>query len=87
MKLPLRRGGGRVSLRGMSFPPEESERMRRLEEKIAYLERHVVAQDRAMFEMAERIDALDERLKQVGERVQRGAGDDDLPADERPPHY
>lgn len=66
--------------------PDETERLRRLEEKIAYLERHVVAQDRAMLELAERLDAAEARLKQAGARAPRDP-DEPLPAEERPPHY
>ncbi len=65
---------------------ETAERLGTLEIRYAFLEKHVAAQDRAMLEMAERIDRLEARLKQVGERVVRG-DEGGLPADERPPHY
>ena len=39
------------------------ERLLRLEEKIAYLERHVTAQDRAMLELTEELDALRRELR------------------------
>jgi SlyX protein len=66
-----------------------NEPVRHLEEKIAYLERHVTEQDKAMLEMAEDIARLKRELKALRERGERsspGAGDADLP-DERPPHY
>lgn len=62
------------------------ERLLRLEEKIAYLERHVTAQDRAMLELTEELDALRRELRRLREaRTDAGAAPE--PADERPPHY
>ena len=62
------------------------ERLLRLEEKIAYLERHVTAQDRAMLELTEELDALRRELRRVRE-ARADAGPAPEPADERPPHY
>ena len=62
------------------------ERLLRLEEKIAYLERHVTAQDRAMLELTEELDALRRELRRVRE-ARAAAGAAPEPADERPPHY
>ena len=66
-----------------------NETIKRLEEKIAYLERHVVEQDKAMLEMAEDIARLRRELGAVRERTaeltQEVAADE--PLDERPPHY
>lgn len=63
----------------------------RLEEKIAYLERHVTAQDRAMLEFAGELAELRKEIKALRERGAGGgsARDDsgDELADERPPHY
>ena len=66
-----------------------NERMQRLEEKIAYLERHVTEQDRAMLEFAEELDRLKKEMAALRERPQpSGAGDpNEPPGDERPPHY
>jgi len=63
----------------------------RLEEKIAYLERHVTAQDRAMLEFADEIAVLRKEIKALRERGSGGgsgrdSSGDEL-ADERPPHY
>jgi SlyX protein len=67
-----------------------SDAIQRLEEKIAYLERHVTEQDKAMLEMAEDITRLKRELHRMRDRTERptggGAAPDDLP-DERPPHY
>lgn len=69
-----------------------NESIRRLEEKIAYLERHVTEQDKAMLELAEELAALRRELLRWRERTAStgGAGGVDLPGDpaaERPPHY
>ena len=68
-----------------------NERFQRLEEKIAYLERHVTQQDKAMLEMAEKIAALRRELQALRNRAAPGAGEPaDQPGEgwgERPPHY
>ena len=58
----------------------------RLEEKLAWLQRHVAEQDKAMLEMAGEFERL---KKQVAElRAKPIAEPDGPPAgDERPPHY
>ena len=64
-----------------------NEPINRLEEKIAYLERHVTEQDRAMLEMAEDIARLRRELKALRERSEpRGDAAPEEPG-ERPPHY
>ena len=68
-----------------------NERIQRLEEKIAYLERHVTEQDRAMLKIVEQVEALRRELKAFRERDVSGRGSpaedvQDL-SDERPPHY
>lgn len=69
---------------------ENLESIQRLEEKIAYLERHVTEQDKAMLEMADDIARLGRELKALRARdaggTSGGAGGDSMP-DERPPHY
>ena len=64
----------------------DPERLRDLEIKFAFLEKHVETQDRAMFELAERVDVLEARLKLLREKVERRP-EDRPPEDERPPHY
>jgi SlyX protein len=71
-----------------------NESVKRLEEKIAYLERHVAEQDKAMLEFADELAVLRRELKQLQLQLRAAdgggpsrAGDEaDLP-DERPPHY
>lgn len=66
-----------------------NESNQRLEEKVAYLERHVTEQDKAMLEFAEDIAKLKRELAALRMRG-AGAASDELgndPGDERPPHY
>lgn len=65
-----------------------NERLLRLEEKVAYLERHVTEQDKAMLELADEVARLRAEVKLYRDRMRSGAegGSDELP-DERPPHY
>ena len=66
-----------------------SEAITRLEEKIAYLERHIVEQDKAMLEFADQLEWLKQRLSAVSGRLSAGGvpGAAENPTDERPPHY
>ncbi|HLP03098.1 MAG TPA: SlyX family protein [Opitutaceae bacterium] len=67
---------------------DSAARLANLETRHAFLERHVAQQDRAMLEMAERIDRLEARLRHMAERAeQQGSPGGDLPLDEKPPHY
>lgn len=62
--------------------------IKRLEEKLAYLERHVTEQDKAMLEMADDIARLRKELLKLTESRQGAPqGDEDAARDERPPHY
>ena len=66
-------------------------RIEKLEERVAWLEPHVTQQDKAMLEMAKRLDRLQVELLRLRERAAAdpaagmGVGID--PAAERPPHY
>ena len=67
-----------------------NESLRRLEEKIAYLERHVTEQDKAMLELGDDVARLRRELKALRARSETGSvpepeARDEL--DERPPHY
>jgi SlyX protein len=67
-----------------------NESINRLEEKIAYLERHVTEQDKAMLELSDEIAKLRREMKMIRERGERGGaagGEDDDSPEERPPHY
>ena len=68
-------------------------RIEKIEERVAWLEHHVTQQDKAMLEMAKRLDRLQAELLRLRER---SAGGEAAPgggpgmadaAAERPPHY
>ncbi len=67
-------------------------RIDRVEERLAWLERHVTEQDRAMLELVEQNAQLRKALAEMQSRgvapsLQReGEPDEDAPP-ERPPHY
>jgi SlyX protein len=67
------------------------ERIKRLEEKLVFLERHVGEQDRAMLELAEELATLRREVRRLREQRQEaaggGAGENEPEAGERPPHY
>jgi SlyX protein len=67
-----------------------SDSLQRLEEKIAYLERHVVEQDKVMLVMAETLERLKRDLAGLRSRLAESgdqAGETGSVPDERPPHY
>jgi len=66
-----------------------NERVQRLEEKVAYLERHVTEQDKAMLELGDTLARLRLELRSLRERLAGAAPVDggEEPKDERPPHY
>jgi SlyX protein len=65
------------------------ERADRLEERLAWLERHVTEQDKVMLEAFEKLSALERELSLLRLRSTAGPAEGPLPspADERPPHY
>ena len=71
----------------MSLDP----RLDRIEERIAWLERHIVQQDKAMLEMAQENERLRQQLQllrlKVGEGASSSPGDASFPLNDRPPHY
>ena len=72
--------------------PMNDERIVRLEEKVAYLERHVTAQDKVMLELGDAVVRLRAELRMLRERANEsgssvGRDDGGELRDERPPHY
>jgi SlyX protein len=65
-----------------------NERIDRLEERLAWLQRHVGEQDKAMLEMAGQLDRLKAELTRLRQRSEAApANAEATPAEERPPHY
>jgi SlyX protein len=64
----------------------ENERLALLEEKLAWLQRHVAEQDRAMLDTAAEIDRLKKQVAELREKLAADAGEPPRP-EERPPHY
>lgn len=60
-----------------------------MEERLAWLEKHVIEQDKAMLEISDELDRAKKQLQELRERLvtgsEGGAGDD--LANEKPPHY
>ena len=68
-----------------------NESIKRLEEKVAFLEHHVTQQDKVMLELAEQLRALRREIHRLQERGAAPQTPDpnaagDIP-DDRPPHY
>lgn len=66
-------------------------RYQRIEERLAWLERHVLEQDKAMLEMGRTLDALRKQLTEFRNRQagpSAGGGEGEIfDGNERPPHY
>lgn len=65
---------------------DDAERLTRLEERYAHLQRHQAEQDKVMLEFAEELARLKAELAVLRARNSSGGADSE-PADERPPHY
>jgi len=65
------------------------DRLHRVEERIAWLERHVAEQDKAMLEFSAQISQLQKELLALRDRASGspGPGLDSSADDDRPPHY
>ncbi|HRE82640.1 MAG TPA: SlyX family protein [Opitutaceae bacterium] len=66
-----------------------NERVDRIEERVAWLEHHVTAQDKAMLELHEDLARLRKEITALRERAESTANLDlqRAPDSERPPHY
>lgn len=68
----------------------DADRLMRLEERYAHLQRHVVEQDKAMLELAEELARVKAELAAFRAQGTGGASplsEGDASTDERPPHY
>ena len=69
----------------------DSESITELQTKLAYLERHINEQDAEFYRLAQRVDALGKLVQvqkaQISALSSGGSGAEDMPADEKPPHY
>jgi uncharacterized coiled-coil protein SlyX len=65
----------------------DAERLQRLEERYAHLQRHVTEQDKVMLEFAEELARLRQELRHLRDQQTGGTPAEGDPADERPPHY
>ncbi|HTQ32491.1 MAG TPA: SlyX family protein [Opitutaceae bacterium] len=71
------------SARGDRPPP----RRVKLEERLAWLERHVAEQDKVMLALHDELARLRAELKLLRERPAAGAASEPPDPAERPPHY
>lgn len=64
----------------------ETDRITRLEERYAHLQRHQAEQDKVMLELADELAKLKKEIAILRMRAPGGTETGELP-DERPPHY
>ncbi len=64
----------------------DAERLTRLEERYAHLQRHSTEQDKVMLQLAEDLAKLRKELAALRAQ-QAGPREAEEPADEKPPHY
>ncbi len=62
--------------------------IKEMQERIAFLQRHIEQQDRAFLELSKEITALSQRLARMEGKVNQLGGDEEAPpADSKPPHW
>ena len=68
---------------------EQESRLARMEERLAWFERHVTDQDKVILELSDLVERLRREVLVLRERaaMSGSAGGPASPADERPPHY
>ncbi len=67
---------------------DAEERLTRIEERFTHLQKHVSEQDRVILDLTEQLDGMRRELTRLqGEGTGARGGSEDMPADERPPHY
>jgi SlyX protein len=65
----------------------EAERLTKLEERYAHLQRHLTEQDKAMLELSDELGRLRKELQLLRGLLPSPAQETGEAADERPPHY
>jgi len=65
----------------------DTERLTRLEERYAHLQRHIVEQDKAMLDLGETIAKLRKEIALLRAQSAGGSSDTRDATEERPPHY
>lgn len=65
----------------------DAERLTRLEERYAHLQRHTAEQDKAMLELSELIEKLRKEVALLRAQSPGGTAETRDAAEERPPHY
>ena len=70
----------------------DAESITELQSQLTHLERHIAEQDAEFYQLAKRVDALSQLVQiqktQINALSSGGvASADDMPADEKPPHY
>ena len=64
------------------------EEIKEMQERIAFLQRHIEQQDRAFLELSKEISVLSQRLARMEGKVnQLGINEEGPPADSKPPHW
>jgi SlyX protein len=68
---------------------DEAQQVARLEERLAWLERHVVEQDKVMLELSDDLTRLRRELHVLRDRApsNNSSAEPDASTNERPPHY
>jgi len=68
---------------------DAAQQIARLEERLAWLQRHVTEQDKAMLQMSDDIARLRRELLVLRDRTPSGnlPAEPDASSNERPPHY
>ena len=62
--------------------------IKEMQERIAFLQRHIEQQDRAFLELSKEISVLSQRLARMEGKVNQLGGDEEgPPADSKPPHW
>jgi len=67
----------------------DADRLTKLEERYAHLQRHVAEQDKAMLELGELVSRLKKEILLLKAQAVHGTSEtaDAAATDERPPHY